>query len=107
MTTRRYCDDNNDDNDDVGQRRGTPTRKANAGLKLQLTCGAAQERTTTTTEYMYLHDNDNDDKKWETMTKGWGQRQTTNNIVADLDIDDNQIDNGVRNQGIYYHRGQR
>ena len=52
-------------------------------------------------------DNDKDHKKWETMTVGWGQRQTTNNIVADLDIDDNQIDNGVRNQGIYYHRGQR
>ena len=58
MTTRRYCDDNNDDNDDVGQRRGTPTRKANAGLKLQLTCGAAQERTTNMYMTMTMGDDD-------------------------------------------------
>jgi hypothetical protein len=27
MTTQKYCDDDNDDNNNVGQRRGTPTIK--------------------------------------------------------------------------------
>ena len=29
MTMQKYCDDNNDNNKNVGQQRGTPTRKAN------------------------------------------------------------------------------